>query len=157
MAKPQKKVKVRTLSVGSVFAFTRLDAATTEDNKLELWKVVGRPTHSGIRTPEGKKDYVVLCVYVKKSKDDQNVQPDKYFNVNYEVIQVKAGGKDWAAIDQRDQPTDSQGKPAVSPISQLAKETGEALDPAFANGESDGSLESFIKDDEGEEDAPDED
>ncbi len=150
MATKAKKVKIRQLGVGAVFAFERLDSVADE-NKIEFWKIIGRPTYGGQRNPATKKkEYVVLATYVKKNKEDQNTQPEKSFNIDYEVVLVKNAGKDPQAIDQRDQPR-VDGKPAVTPLSELRKELGEDLEPDLADDDSEKSLDDFIKDDEEEE------
>ena len=143
MAKQQKKVKIRDLKVGAVFGFT----AVTPDggSVFQQWKIIGRPTYSGQRL-EGKKEFIVPCIYVKLGKEDQNIQPDKSFPVNYEVSLVRPGQKDFQAIDQRDQPKDGKGGPAVSPIGELAKEVGVGDEE-----EDDDTIDSLIKDDEDEE------
>src|SRR5687767_5398516 len=135
MAKAQKKVKIRRLGLGAIFAFN------PQNGPLEHWKIIGRPFKDGGRTPEGKKSYSVNAIYVKTDKEDSNVQPDKVFNIDTEVAEVRAGNKDFQAIDQRDQPR------GVTPIRELARQVGVDDDET----EDDGTLDSLIKDDEEEE------
>ena len=109
MAKAQKKVKIRQLGLGAIFAYV------PAFGPLEHWKIIGRPFKDGGKTPEGKKSYSVNAIYVKTDKDDDNVQPDKVFNIDIEVSEVRGGTKDVQALDKRDQPN------KVESITELAK------------------------------------
>lgn len=109
------KIVLGKLAVGAVFEVANVDGVS------EWWKVIGRPTRSGVN-PDGKTAYWVPCTHVLKDKNDTGAPvPTKSFNLRQEVTLVRGGRKDYDAIDKRDQPG------GITPLDKL---TGEARDAA---------------------------